>query len=106
MTQIVFVFFLTSPTVNEQYFVWLLMPMILCVAIENQGLKKSLYALTGIVTVFTLANTGPLFLSPLSLDLGPIQNIWSIAPIMVVCALLFAVFSLFTLHKTLKEEHQ
>ena len=104
MTQIILAFFLTSPTVNEQYITWLLMPMILYVTIEQQSLKKLLYVLTGIVTVFTLANTGPSFFSPLHLDLDQIHGLWPLTLIMVVCSVFFVLVSLLVLQKTIKQE--
>jgi hypothetical protein len=104
MLQVVLAFFLTSPTVNEQYIVWLLMPMIIYVIIANYELMKLLHVLTGVVTVFTLANTGPLFLSPLGVEFGSIQRLWPIVPVMVVCSLLFTSFSIIALQKTIKDD--
>lgn len=102
MSQIVLIFFLTSPTVNEQYFVWLLMPLIIYTTIKDPRMEKFLYILTGIVTVFILSNAGPHLLSPLHFSLGPIQDLWSITPILVVCAILFSVLSLITFQKIIK----
>lgn len=104
MSQIILLFFLTSPTVNEQYFLWLLMPFVIYTTIRDYRMKNFLYALTGIVTVFILANAGPSFLSPLNLSLGPIQDLWSITPVLVVCAILFSVISLITLRKIIKHK--
>lgn len=104
MSQIILVFFLTSPTVNEQYLLWLLMPMIIQVTLGSKKLKKFLYALTGITAVFILANTGPLFLSPLIEEFGLIQQLWPITSIMLICTLLFIIVSILTLRKTIKED--
>lgn len=102
ISQVILAFFLTSPTVNEQYLVWLLVPFVLYATIEGQRVKLFLYALTAIDTVFILANTGPGFLSPLNLDFGPLQDLWSITPVLVFCGTLFSVVSLLTFRKIIK----
>jgi Gpi18-like mannosyltransferase len=102
ISQIILAFFLTSPTVNEQYLVWLLVPLIVYATIEDHRIKLFLYALTVIDTIFILANTGPGFLTPLNLSFGPFQDLWSITPILVICAILFSVVSLANFRKIIK----
>jgi Gpi18-like mannosyltransferase len=102
IVQIILSFFLFSPTVNEQYVVWLLVPLIIVVSIGNQKLGVFLHGISVVTLVFILANTGPGFLAPLNFDLGPIQTLWSITPILVVCGLLFSVISILAFRKTIK----
>jgi integral membrane sensor domain MASE1 len=100
MMLVILAFYLTSPTVNEQYIVWLLPPMIIYAATEKPKMKTYLYALTAIVTIYLMANTGTAFFQPISSQLGQYQHLW---PVMVICSLLFPAFSAITLLKTMKE---
>lgn len=100
MTQIILAFYLTTLTVNEQYIVWLLPPMIIYAATEKPKMKIYLYALTAIVTIYLMANTGTAFFQPISSQLGQYQHL---LPVMVICSLLFPAFSAITLLKTMKE---
>jgi hypothetical protein len=100
MILIILAFYLTAPTVNEQYIVWLLPPMIIYAATEKPKMKTYLYALTAIVTIYLMANTGAAFFQPISSQLGQYQHL---LPVMVICSLLFPAFSAITLLKTVKE---
>jgi hypothetical protein len=100
MMLVILAFYLTSPTVNEQYIVWLLPPMIIYVTTKKRKLKTYLYALTTIATVYVIANTGTGFFQPISSQLGQYQHLW---PAMVMCSLLFPAFSAVTMLKAMKE---
>lgn len=79
---VILIFFLTAPTVNEEYFVWLLPSMIICATTEIQRLKIYVYALTTIVTVYAIARAS--------------------APVLVICSLAFPVVSAAALRETKK----
>ena len=100
MILVILAFYLTSPTVNEQYIMWLLPPMIIYAATKKQRMKAYMYALTIIATVYAIANTGTAFFLPISSQLGQYQHLW---PLMVICSLAFPVVSAAALRKTMKE---
>jgi hypothetical protein len=103
MMLVILAFYLTSPTVNEQYIVWLLPPMIIYVTTKKRKLKTYLYALTTIATVYVIANTGTAFFQPISSLLGQYQHLW---PAMVTCSLLFPVLSAVAMLKAMKENER
>jgi Gpi18-like mannosyltransferase len=103
MTQITLAFYLTTPTVNEQYIVWLLPPMIIYAATEKPKMKTYLYALTAIVTIYLMANTGTAFFLPINSQLEQYQHLW---PVMLTCSLIFPVVSTATLRKAMKENER
>ena len=99
MTQILLAFYLVSPTVNEQYIVWLIPPMIIYAIMEERKMRTSLYSLSIITTVYAIANAGVAFFIPINPQLSE-AHLW---PVMLVCSLIFQVISAKTLQKTIKE---
>lgn len=100
---VILAFYLVSPTVNEQYVVWLLPPLVIYAATERQRMRTYLYALTIIATVYALANTGGGFFLPINSQIGQYQQLW---PVMVICGLLFPVVSVVALRKAMKENEE
>jgi Gpi18-like mannosyltransferase len=97
---VVLAFYLTSPTVNEQYFVWWLPPMVIYVTTEMQDMKTYLHTLTVIVTLYAISNTGLAFFMPINSQLGQYQHLFGA---MVICSLIFPVVSAVAFRKTMAE---
>lgn len=101
MTQVILAFFLVSTTVNEQYVIWLLPPMIIYTMTIKQKTKIFVYAITTIATIYAIANNGTSFLTPVSPQIIQIQHL---LPVMIVCSILFPAVSAIALRETMKEE--
>jgi len=102
MTLVLMAFFLTSPTVNEQYIVWLIPPMILYATMEERKMRTVLYAISIITTIYAIANTGAAFFVPINPQLEE-AYFW---PAMLVSSIVFQVILARTLHKTKKEKQE
>lgn len=63
---VIFIFYLTSSTVNEQYLIWTIPFLTLYIKIHNQSLKLPLYCLCILDILFLLLNVGPNFFTPIA----------------------------------------
>lgn len=103
MVLVILAFYLTSPTVNEQYIVWLLPPLVIYETVKKRKMTTYVYALTAIATIYAMANTGTAFFLPINSQLGQYQHLLSV---MVACSLMFPAVSAITLQKTIKENER
>lgn len=63
---VIITFYLTSSTVNEQYFIWAIPFLILYIEIYNQSLKFPFYCLCILDTFFLFLNVGLSFFTPIA----------------------------------------
>jgi hypothetical protein len=62
---VLFIFYITSSTVNEQYLVWVIPFLILYMKTYDQALEHPFYYLCILDSIFVLLNVGLNFLEPI-----------------------------------------
>jgi uncharacterized membrane protein len=102
---IIFIFYITSNTVNEQHLIWAIPFLIAYIASYNQSLNPILCVLCGLDTFFVILNVGPNFFSPI-IDI-PLwwRNFQYSTPsiiIMILVGILFSVVCLMVYFKLTK----
>lgn len=95
---VIFVFYVTVNTVNEQYFIWVLPALIVFMVSFEKQFKSIFYILSAIVTSFIMINVGPNFFSPIIGELD-IWNKLQYSPILM--GLLFLIGFLFSIISTI-----